>query len=103
MGREDNNRATHDILRYLPSGITRSVKWERYRGILWLDIAVTSKEEIDWVQKQMFNRAPCFAMVRIHQLIWTYYTGAAVGENYHLTTIGQTCYDLMRDALELRR
>jgi len=103
MGRKDNNRATRDILRYLPSGVTRRVRWEQHRGILWVDIALTSKEELEWVHKQMFKRAPCFAMVRIHQLIWTYYTGAAVGEDYHLTTIGQTCYDLMRDALELRR
>lgn len=47
----------------------------------------------------MFRREPCVAMVRVHDIIWTYYIGAAVGDQYHLTTIGETCYDLISSVL----
>ncbi len=98
MGREDNNRTTHGVSKHLLDSSKRRVQWSPQGRILWLDIAVTHKEEIIWVHDQMREHEPCVAMVRIHQVIWTYYTGAAVRDKDHLTTIGEFCYDLMSDA-----
>ena len=49
----------------------------------------------------MIEHEPCIAMVRVHYTkdFWGYFTGAAVRGEYHLVTIGVTCYDLMNDAL----
>ena len=99
MGRDDNNRTAGGVSEYLPDGGQRRFKWSPRGRILWIDIAITSVGELDWVHEQMLRREPCVAMVRVHQIVWTYYTGAAVRGKYHLVTIGETCYDLMNDAL----
>jgi hypothetical protein len=48
----------------------------------------------------MLKREPCIAMVRVNYTgdFWGYFTGAAVRDKYHLTTIGVNAYDLMDDA-----
>lgn len=98
MGREDNHRAAGRISRYLPHSTNRRVQWSPRGRILWVDIAIDKVDELEWVHDQMIKHEPCVAMVRVHQLIWTYYTGAAVLDQYHLVTIGQLTYDLMDDA-----
>ena len=98
MGRQDNDRTIGRVSKHLPSGAKRWLQWSPKGRVLWLDIAVTHKEEIMWVHDQMHKHEPCIAMVRIHQIVWTYYTGAAVRDEDHLTTSGEFCYDLMSDA-----
>ncbi|MCK4898579.1 MAG: hypothetical protein KAS38_07370 [Anaerolineales bacterium] len=100
MGREDNNRATSGVSKYLPHGAKRRLQWSPRGRILWIDIAITSVGELDWVHEQMLRREPCIAMVRVNYTkeFWGYFAGAAVRDKYHLTTIGETCYDLMDDA-----
>jgi hypothetical protein len=48
----------------------------------------------------MLKHEPCIAMVRVNYTLdfWGYFTGAAVRDQYHLTTIGVNAYDLMDDA-----
>ncbi len=101
MGTDDNNRTASGISKYLPSGVTRTYRWVPKGRILYIDIATTSAEELDWVHDQMIRREPCVAMVRVNHFgnFWAYYTGAAVRDKYHLTTIGEFCFDLMYDAL----
>ncbi len=103
MGRQDNDRTTGGVSRYLPHGANRRVQWSPRGRTLWIDIAIRETAELDWVHKQMLRREPCIAMVRVHYLIarnfWGYFTGAAVRDQYHLTTIGENAYDLMNDAL----
>lgn len=103
MGRDDNNRTAGGVSKHLPDGANRRVQWSPRGRTLWIDIAITSVGELDWVHKQMLRREPCVAMVRVHYLVagnfWGYFTGAAVRDQYHLTTIGENAYDLMNDAL----
>lgn len=98
MGREDNNRTAGGVSKYLPDGASRRVQWSPRGRILWIDITITKVDELEWVHDQMIKHEPCVAMVRVHQIIWTYYTGAAVHDKYHLVTIGEFTYDLMNDA-----
>jgi hypothetical protein len=50
----------------------------------------------------MLKHEPCIAMVRVNYVgdFWGYFAGAAVRDQYHLTTIGSFCFDLMNDAYE---
>lgn len=98
MGRQDNDRAANRVSKYLPDGAKRRVQWSPRGRILWIDCAITHTGELDWVHEQMLRREPCVAMVRVHQIIWTYYAGGAVRDKYHLVTIGELTYDLMNDA-----
>lgn len=100
MGREDNNRATRGVSRYLPSDTRRRARWNPAKRLLRVDIAINKVDELEYVHKQMLRRQPCIAMVRVcyNDGIWGYFTGAAVGDKHHLTTIGVFCYNLMIDA-----
>lgn len=97
MGREDNNRTTRGVSRHLSDGAKRRLQWSPRGRVLWIDIAIDKVDELEWVHDQMIAHEPCIAMVRVHQIIWTYYTGAAVLDQYHLVTIGKITYDLMDD------
>lgn len=100
MGREDNNRTTSGVSKYLPQGAKRRLQWSPRGRILWIDIAINKVDELEWVHDQMLKREPCIAMVRVNYTgdFWGYFTGAAVRDKYHLTTIGVNAYDLMDDA-----
>ena len=102
MGRSNSDRGTGDILGYLPnSEITRRWKWCPKTRILWIDIAITKIDQLDWAHKLMMSRGPCIIMLRVYQIIWTYYSGGASEEDYMTVTIGKYQYDLMNAAFEL--
>jgi len=102
MGRSNSDRGIDGILKHLPdNGTTRRWKWCPRTRILWIDIAINKVDELDWAHKQMMRRGPCIVMLRVYQVIWTYYSGAASPTSYMNTTIGRHQYDLMDDAFSL--
>lgn len=101
MGRRDSDRTISGIFRDVPNTGDKGWQWNPEKRVLWIDIAIREVADLEWVHDQMLRRAPCIALVRVHQTIWTYYTGAAVDDKYMLVTCGKLCYDLQSISLGL--
>lgn len=104
MGRQDHNRRINAIFERLPDPGGCIFQWDEERRVLWIDITVKDKEERLVASDLMKVHGPCIAMVKINRTIngrtvIEHYTGAAVGKEHHLTTIGTPCYNLMTYAL----
>lgn len=111
MAKRNSSLKVSGIPKFLRDGGPVDVQWFRESRIITIDLAAGSVDERLISHDLMKEHQPCIALVRVQrtgyirpdrgQRPWPieYYAGGAAQDKTHLTTVGLTCWELMRASL----